>query len=269
MRPLGIRRIGLVVVALVGISLGALRATGIEIQVRPENMRALLDAPRSPLKRPAGPREFYFTRAVYRSGYGWSRWATDFPKADRQFMIAVNSLIDIDGAEQENAIRLNDPNIRRFPLLYALEVGDMYLSPAETKGLRDYLLAGGFLVIDDFWGSWEWANFEQQIRQVLPEYPIVEMSLDHPIFNTVYRIEEIIQVPAINNYWNGRTWEQDGIVPHTRGIFNDQGRLMVIINWNTDLGDAWEWFERPEYPLEYSSFAVQMGINFIVYAMSH
>ena len=269
-RSLGIGRIGVVIVTLLGVALGALRAApGPEPQRRPENMRALLDAPRRAFDRPAGPREFYFTRAVYSSGYRWSRWATDFPKADRQFMIAVNSLIDIDGAEHENAIRLDDPNIRRFPLLYALEVGDMYLSPAEVEGLRDYLLAGGFLVIDDFWGSWEWSNFEQQIRQVLPEYPIVEMPLDHPIFNTVYRIEEIIQVPAINNYWNGRTWEQDGVVPHARGIFNDEGRLMVIINWNTDLGDAWEWFERPEYPLEYSSFAVQMGVNFIVYAMSH
>ena len=270
MRPLGIGRIGLVVVTLVGVGLGALRAApGPESQRRPENMRALLDAPWPSRKNAAGPSQFYFTRAVYRSGYRWSSWRTDFPKADRQFMIAVNSLIDIDGAERENAIRLDDPNLRRFPFLYALEVGDMYLSPAEVKGLRSYLFAGGFLVIDDFWGSWEWSNFEQQIRQVLPEYPIVEMPLDHPIFNSVYKIEEIIQVPAIGNYLDGRTWEQDGVVPHARGIFDDQGRLMVIINWNTDLGDAWEWFERPEYPLKYSSFAVQMGVNFIVYAMSH
>ena len=269
-RPLGIGRIGLVVATLVGVGLGALRAApGPELQRGLENMRALLDAPRPSRKKQAGPSEFYFTRAVYSSGYRWSRWATDFPKADRQFMLAVNSLIDIDGDEHENPVRLDDPNLRRFPFLYALEVGDMYLSAAEVQGLRSYLLAGGFMVIDDFWGTWEWSTFEQQIRQVLPEYPIVEMPLDHPIFNSVYRIEEIIQVPAINNYWNGRTWEQDGVVPHARGIFDDQGRLMVIINWNTDLGDAWEWFERPEYPLEYSSFAVQLGVNFIVYAMSH
>ena len=269
-RSLSIRRSGLALLALMGVGLGVLRAApGAEPQRRPEGQSSLLDAPRPAVRNPAGPREFYFTRAVYSSGYWWGRWAIDFPKADRQFMLAVNSLIDIDGAEHENPVRLDDPNIRRFPFLYALEVGDMFLSPGEVQGLRDYLLAGGFLVIDDFWGSWEWSNFEQQIRQVLPEYPIVDIPLDHPIFNTVYKIDEIIQVPAIRNYWSGQTWEQDGVVPHTRGIFDDQGHLMVFINWNTDLGDAWEWFERPEYPLKYSSFAVQMGVNFVVYAMSH
>ena len=168
MRPLGIGRVGLVVVTLAGVGLAALLAAPgpDEPQRRPENVRTLLDAPRPSRKKPAGASQFYFTRAVYSSGYRWSRWATDFPKADRQFMIAVNSLIDIDGAEHENPVRLDDPNLRRFPFLYALEVGDMYLSAAEVEGLRSYLLAGGFLVIDDFWGSWEWATFEQQIRQV-------------------------------------------------------------------------------------------------------
>ena len=184
-------------------------------------------------------------------------------------MTVVNRLIGVDGSPMENAIRLDDPEIRKYPFLYALEVGDIALSPAEIEGLRNYLLAGGFLVIDDFWGSWQWANFEQQIRLVFPEYPIIDVPLDHPIFNTVYRIEEVLQVPAYGNYWGGRTWEQDGYTAHVRGIFDEQDRLMVLINWNTDLGDAWEWAERPEYPLKYSTFAVQMGVNFIVYAMSH
>ena len=124
-------------------------------------------------------------------------------------------------------------------------------------------------MIDDFWGSWEWAAFEQQIRKVFPEHPIVEVPIEHPVFNSVYRIDEVMQVPAIGNYWGGRTWERDGYEAHVRGIFDDKGRLMVLINWNTDLGDAWEWAERPEYPLKFSTFAVEMGINFIVYAMSH
>ena len=232
--------------------------------------RQLLDRGRGTLQSPAGPHEFYFTRAIYRSG-GWrgQPWATDFPKSDRQFMTIVNRLIEIDASERENAIRLDDPNIRKYPFLYALEVGDIALSPPEVEGLRNYLLAGGFLVIDDFWGSWQWSTFERQIRRVLPEHPIIDIPLDHPIFNTVYKIEEIIQVPAINNHYRGRTWEYDGYTPHTRGIFDEQGRLMVMINWNTDLGDAWEWAERPEYPLKYSTFAVEMGVNFIVYAMSH
>ena len=217
----------------------------------------------------ADAREFFFTRAVYNSGYRWSSWATDYPKADRQFLIILERLIDLDAYEAENAVRLDDPNVRRFPFLYALEVGDMYMSEAEVEGLRDYLLAGGFLMIDDFWGTWEWANFESEIRRVLPEHPIVDIPLDHPIFNTVYNIEEIVQVPSIGNAQGGPTWERDGYEPQVKGIFDDDGRLMVIINWNTDIGDAWEWAESPYYPLRYSTYAIEITINIIVYAMSH
>ena len=108
------------------------------------------------------------------------------------------------------------------------------------------------------------------MRRVLPEYPIVEVPLDNPVFHMVYNIEEVIQVPNVGQAARGGpTWEQDGYQAHVRGIFDDKSRLMVIINWNTDLGDAWEWAERPEYPLKYSTFAVEMGINFIVYGLSH
>jgi hypothetical protein len=110
---------------------------------------------RPTLKNPsASAREFFFTRAIYNSGYRWSSWATDYPKADRQFLVILDRLVDLDSYERENAVRLDDPGIRRFPFLYALEVGDMYMTESEVKGLRDYLIAGGFLMIDDFWGSW-------------------------------------------------------------------------------------------------------------------
>ena len=230
---------------------------------------------RSDIRRPslrnpsADAREFFFTRAVYNSGYRWSSWATDYPKADRQFLIILERLIDLDAYEAENAVRLDDPNVRRFPFLYALEVGDMYMSEAEADGLREYLLAGGFLMIDDFWGTYEWQNFESEIRRVLPEHPIVDIPLSHPIFNTVYNIEEIVQVPSIGNAQGGPTWERDGYEPQVKGIFDDDGRLMVIINWNTDIGDAWEWAESPYYPLRYSTYAIEITINIIVYAMSH
>lgn len=225
---------------------------------------------RPSLRNPsADAREFFFTRAVYNSGYRWSSWATDYPKADRQFLIILDRLIDLDAYEAENAVRLDDPDVRRFPFLYALEVGDMYMSEAEARGLRDYLLAGGFLMIDDFWGTWEWANFESEIRRVLPEHPIVDIPLGHPIFNTVYDIEEIVQVPSIGNAQGGPTWERDGYEPQVKGIFDDDGRLMVVINWNTDIGDAWEWAESPYYPLRYSTYAIEITINIIVYAMSH
>ena len=227
-------------------------------------------------RAPSSHHAFYFTRGIYsgggRGGRGWGRrsaWATDFPKADLQFVTVLRRLARIDVYQQENAITLDDPELRRFPFLYMLEVGSMSLTPEERTGLRDYLLAGGFLLIDDFWGSREWANFEYEIRQVFPEFPIEELTLDHNIFQAYYEIDEILQVPAINNIRWGQTSERDGYVPHVLGIHDDRGRLMVLINWNTDLGDAWEWAEQPDYPLKYSTYAFQIAVNFIIYAMSH
>jgi hypothetical protein len=228
--------------------------------------------------------EFYFTRAVYsgggRSSFGFygrgrSQWATDYPKADRQFMVVLNRLIDIDNSPDENAIRLDDPNVRRFPILYALEVGSMGLTEAEVVGLRSYLEAGGFLVIDDFWGPYEWAVFEREITRVLPGRPIYEIPKSHPFFNMVYDVAEVVQVPNVTNgQMHGRygtpTNEGPGSeVPHVYGIDDDDGRLMVLIYWNTDVGDAWEWAEDPYYPLKFSTYAFEVGVNMIVYGMSH
>ena len=272
LRPQGTRRIALVVVTLLGVGLALLRAAPGERPAgeAPQDFRRLMDQRRSLRHQPTGPSEFYFTRGVYTSP--WRRnlsWATDFPKADRQLMAAVNTLVDMSASERENAVRLDDPLLRRFPFLYMLEIEGMSLTASEVEGLGNYLRAGGFLVVDDFWGAYAFEDLAREMRRVLPEYSIVEIPPDHPIFNTVYRIEEVIQVPAFGNYYGGRTWERDGYEAFVRGIFDDKGRLMVVINGNTDLGDAWEWFERPEYPLQFSSFAVQMGVNFIVYSMSH
>jgi hypothetical protein len=197
-------------------------------------------------------------------------WSVDYPKADRQFLIGLRRLTNIEAYEMENPVRLDDPELRRYPFLYILEVGYMSLTEAEVIGLREFLLAGGFLLIDDFWGTWEWMNFESEMQRVLPGYRIVDIPLDHPLLSVFYDIDELVQVPNVGQgVWGGPTWERDGYVPALRGIFDEKGRLMVAINWNTDLGDAWEWAENPFYPLKYSNFAYQMGINSIVYAMSH
>lgn len=234
------------------------------------NATAAFNPPQRP---PPEWHEFYFTRAAYNSYSGWGRrsrsWATDYPKSDRQFLTVLQRLTNLDAFSYENAILLTDENIRRYPFLYALEVGYMSLSAGEIEGLRDYLKAGGFLVIDDFWGTMEWQQFEYQMSLVFPQHPIIDLELDHPVFNTFYDIDEILQVPAYGRYWGGRTSERDGFVPYVKGILDDDGRLMVIINWNTDLGDAWEWAEQPDYPVQYSTFAFQMGVNMIIYAMSH
>ena len=213
---------------------------------------------------------FFFARAIY-SGSGFRPgWNTDYPKADQQFIAVLKRLTDVDSSSEDFAVRLDDPNLRRYPFLYALEVGGMRLTEAEVQGLRDYLLAGGFLMIDDFWGTYQWRNFEQEIERVLPEYPIVELPMDHPIFSAMYTVDEIVQVPTVDRGVSGApTFEQDGYVPYARGIFDDDGRLMVMINWNTDIGDAWEHAEHPLYPLKFSTYAFEMGTNAIIYAMTH
>lgn len=224
------------------------------------------------------PHSFYFSRAAYSGGSGFRRsgWATDYPEADIWITNVLRRLTGVDVSPYDNVVRLDDPELRRFPFIYAVEVGSMGLSPAEVQGLREYLLAGGFLMVDDFWGSWEWANFEWEIRQVLPEYEIVEVPLDHEIFRSYYAIDEIVQVPNIGNgmavgmgYPGARTSEGDGIIPRFLGIMDEKDRLMVVINWNTDLGDAWEHAEDSRYPLMYSTYAYQMAANFIIYAMTH
>lgn len=217
---------------------------------------------------------FYFTRAMYSSGgfggYGRS-WRTDYPKGDRQFVTVLQRLVrELDIYGSDHALRLDDPELRKFPFLYAVEVGRMSLTDAEVHGLREYLLAGGFLIVDDFWGSYEWANFEENIVRVLPEYTIVDLPLSHPIFHTYYEITEILQVPFSGRACAGAPYyEQDGYVPHVKGIFNEKGRLLVLISWNSDLGDAWEWMELDCYPLTHSTYAAQLGVNVIIYAMSH
>jgi Domain of unknown function (DUF4159) len=223
---------------------------------------------------PTTPHEFFFTRAVYTNDRqnwwgGPGSWAIDYPKADRQFLVVLRRLAKLDAYEWENAVRLDDPALRRFPFVYALEVGYMRLTQPEIHGLRSYLEAGGFLVIDDFWGTREWQNFEYQMSLVLPGRPIEDVPPDDDLFRTFYNIEEVLQVPNIRNGIAGwGTSEGDGYVPYVKGIRDDDGRLMVVVNWNTDLGDAWEHAENPRYPLRYSTFAYEMGLNMIIYAMT-
>ena len=221
----------------------------------------------------AGPRQFYFTRAAYTGYYrfrDFRSWSVDFPKADRQFLIGLRRLTNLDAYELENPVRLTDPELGKYPFLYTVEVGYMALTEGEVEGLRRYLQAGGFLVVDDFWGTMEFENFQAQFARILPGYPIVDIPLTHPIFNCFYDVKEIVQVPNVGQgMQGGPTWESDGYYPEVKGIFDERGRLMVVVNWNTDLGDAWEWAENPYYPLRFSTYAYQMGVNFIIYAMSH
>ncbi|MCH7532990.1 MAG: DUF4159 domain-containing protein [Gemmatimonadetes bacterium] len=247
-------------------------------QQAPQVQRPTFTGARGPRMDPSevsGRWPFYWTRAIY-SGYrrgwgGYGSWAIDFPKGDRQFLFVLKRLVRLDAYDWENAISLADPKLRRFPVIYMVEPGYMDMTEAEVDGLRGYLDAGGFLIVDDFWGTREWDQFEYNIRRVYPDKAIVDITLDHNIYSAYYDIEQVMQVPALNNAIYGYTaecryWPCD---PQVKGMYDDEGRLMVIINFNTDLGDAWEWAEDPRYPLKYSTYAYEMGANMIVYAMSH
>jgi hypothetical protein len=261
----------------------------------PARVSNLNVAPGGYLKAPLGApsrHEFFFARAIYsegsRGGFSFRRggdflgdsgpaWSIDYPDADRHMMQVARRLSNLDACEWEHPVSLADPDLRRFPFVYSLEWGYASLSEPEVRGLRGYLLAGGLLMLDDFWGTAEWANFERQIGRVLPEFDIVDIPRDHVIFRSYYIIEgDIVQVPNAGNGRaigmgnpGARTSERDGYEAHVRGIFDDKGRLLVVINWNTDLGDALEWAEDANYPLPFSTFASQLFLNTIMYAMTH
>jgi hypothetical protein len=217
--------------------------------------------------------EFTFARMVY-TGLGPSNyykgWYTDWPKSDRQFILGIRRLTNIRVALEEKTVELTDPEIFKYPFIYSVECGHWNLTEAEVIALREYLERGGFLFCDDFWGSWEWDNFRQNISRVLPEARISEIPLNHPVFHSYYDISQLVQIPNVGlAIYSTQTYEEDGYVPHCRGIFDKNDRLMVIINWNTDLGDAWEWADLPGFPAKFSTYAYKIGINAIIYAMSH
>jgi hypothetical protein len=143
------------------------------------------------------------------------------------------------------------------------------LSEEEAARLRDYLLRGGFLVVDDFHGSMEWAGFVQGMHRVFPDRAIVEIPLEDAVFHLAYDLPEHTQIPGIQSLYSGLPYERDGYTPHWRGIYDDEGRLMVVINFNMDMGDAWEHADVPEYALQYTTRAYKYAINYILYAMTH
>ena len=212
---------------------------------------------------------------------GWRKWRTDYPESDYNFTLRLSQLTSIevnkhpDGTIRHDIVRLDQPELRNYPFIYMIEVGNITLAEPEREGLRNYLLRGGFLMVDDFWGEEEWQNWVYEFDQVLPpeEYPRFEIPLDHPIYHMVFDVKEAPQVPSINNWYStGLSFEQyDAQTPHYWGVNDKEGRLMAIICHNTDLGDGWEREgENQEYFKEFSvKKAYPMGINIVVYAMTH
>ena len=216
--------------------------------------------------------QFVFARLIYNGripGY-LKNWCTDYPKGDEQLIWALRRLTHLDVAEHERAIAITDPELYKYPFLYTSEAGQMVLTPEDAKIMREYLDRGGFWMLDDFWGTFEWGNMAAEMKKILPDAEIKDIPISHPIFHQFYDVDRLKQVPSLAYLYNGHiTWEQDGFEPECKGIWDDQGRLLVVINHNTDLGDAYEWMDTKEYPYEFSSYAYRIAVNTFLYALSH
>ncbi len=217
--------------------------------------------------------EFQFVRLAYTDtsgGFGRrERWLTDWPEAEQHLLGGVRRLTRISTNAEGHQLAIMDDELFNTPWLYAVEVGGWMLSDEEATRLREYFLRGGFLMVDDFHGSSEWEVFIASMRRVFPNRPIVDIPVRDAIFHVAYDLDDRVQIPGVAALSRGTTYERDGYQPYWRGIYDDAGRLMVIINFNMDLGDAWEHADTPEYPLHYTASAYQYAINYILYAMTH
>ncbi len=214
-------------------------------------------------------------RAIYHSPYSpygrGGSWTVDFPEADNHFSLGIREWAgtNLNVSAQPVQLELMDERLFDYPLIYFVEPGFLELSPEEAARLREYIMRGGFIFFDDFWGEAEWQNVQEQLKKALPEYQIKDLPLNHPVFHSYLDIEEVVQVPNIYNAQRGITSEKGGVVPHYMGIEDKDGRLVVFIARNCDLGDAWEWINDARYPVKYGLAAYKVGINVVIYAMSH
>ena len=225
---------------------------------------------------------FRFCRIMFRQnpvGDGGG-WAVDYPRADINLPYRLSELTatsvsrDPDGNYNHAAFQLTDPELYHCPFIMMTEVGALYMDDAEAARLLDYLLKGGFLWADDFWGEYAWQVWQNQIAKALPEYQSVDLPLGHSLFHMLYDVKSVPQIPSINSWFGrgGSTSERgaESAVPHARAIFNDRGDLMVLITHNTDFGDAFEREgENRAYFETFAGVGYAFGINALLYAMTH
>jgi hypothetical protein len=233
------------------------------------------------------PGEWTFARLMYppanvgRYGYGYgyrfrgdwhlgrSSWTTDYPRSDRHFSAALRRLTRLSARSAEQPVNLEEGDQYDWPFLYAVEVGHWDLTDQQARALREFLLRGGFFMCDDFHGTMEWQIFEASMKRVFPDRQIVDLENGNPIFHTIYDLDDRYQVPGAQYIRSGRTYEADGYHDTWRGIFDDKGRLMVAICHNMDLGDSWEHADNPDYDEKFSALGIRIGINYVVYSMTH
>ena len=241
----------------------------------------------APTRKPSEASErdgFTFCRLQYnrvRDEWLGQGWRTDYPDGDRNLPLRLSQLTKADITRNEwgdpfhAVVRLTDGDLYECPFLFASDVGTIGFTAVEAVRLRDYLLKGGFLWADDFWGNYAWSNWTREMQRVLPEFRIVPVPPDHVVFHTLYTVDSIPQIPSIQ-YWrqSGRTGTSErgseSAVPTMHGIMDDSGRLMVIMTHNTDIADGWEREgEDDEFFYRFSPNAYAVGINVVIYMLTH
>ena len=228
------------------------------------------------------PAEFVVGRLMYpgrMGGFGrggdWTQggtsWTVDYPKGDRTFIRLLKRLSLIDVRSVEQPVNPDDgDDIFDWPFLIVGMPGSWDLTDEQAAKLREYLLRGGYMLCDSFFGTSEWAGFEAGLKKIFPDRPVVDLPDEHPMFHTVYDLSERKQV---GNYRSmigrGVPYRGDGAIPHWRAILDDDGRVMIAIAFNNDLGDSWQLADEPNYPQEDSNLGIRMGVNYAVYDLTH
>ncbi len=200
---------------------------------------------------------------------GNSIWTQDYPRADRHFVQALRRLTRLHVRSVEQPINLDEGGEYDWPWLYAVQAGRMQLTDSQARGLREYLLRGGFFMADDFWGESDWETFMTSMRKVFPDRQPVELANADAIFHTIYDLDDRYQVASQGSVQRGVSYKCQNCPDHWRGIYDDHGRLMVAITFQSDVGDSWEWADEPTYPSRYSALGIRIGVNYVVYAMTH
>ena len=242
---------------------------------------------------PADLSKFNMARIIYDSEGGmgeayyaydsrvWARWETDFPEGDDNFGHRLSQLTRIPVAKFASSRMLTAPDLGDFPLLYMSDPGYMIVSPEERAAFARYLANGGFVWVDDFWGDAEWQQFADVMRQVLPGREWRVLTAEHPIFHTVFDLNDgMPQIPALPFASpGGSTAESPGAhkfpagsldTPEMRAWLDDDGRIMVLATHNTDVGDGWEREAYGEWYFEtFSTKSYMVGVNVVIYAMTH
>ena len=217
-------------------------------------------------------KEWTFARLAYDGAGGWggSRWPVDYPGAEYHFSQAVERLTRIDVYSEGHVVSPNRDDLFDYPWLYAVEVGSWAFNESQAARMREYLLRGGFLMVDDFHGESEWQVFIEGMRTIFPDRPIEDVPGTDLLYSVPYEIGERLQVPGPGYMGSGMLYERyDGVTPHWRGIRDGDGRWMVLISHNIDYGEGWEQADNPYYPEPFTGQAYEVAVNYLIYAMTH